>query len=84
VKVTLVREVDYDGHKIGRSWRIAVCATPEATARLLEMFTQPRQYADGARAFIRHVHRETDAEPIIGFLGPSPTFVFTEEKEFHQ
>jgi hypothetical protein len=78
--VLVVREVDYDGGKIGRCWRFCVCANKDAAGRVIELFTKPISYRDGERKFEPHVHRE-DRETIIGYRGPIPTFVYIEEKE---
>jgi hypothetical protein len=83
MKVTLVYEVDYDEHMLGRAWRVEVCSTPDAVGRIIELFTKPRDYHDGPRPFVPHVHRE-DRLVLIGYRGPGPTFVYTVEKEVHE
>jgi len=80
MKVFVVQEVDYDGHRIGRCWRMVVCANTEAAGGAVELFTKPKSYADGLRKFEPWVHRE-EGETIIGYLGPNPTFVYISEKE---
>ena len=84
MKVFIVQEVDYDGHKIGRCWRFCVCSNPEAVGRVIELFTKPVKYKDGERPFVAHVHRDNDSrDTITGYLGPIPTFVYVTEKEIH-
>lgn len=80
MNVIIVREVDYDGWKLGRCWKMCVCATKEAAGHAVEVYTKPISYHDGLRKFEPHVHRE-DRETIIGYRGPGPTFVYVEEKE---
>ena len=85
MKVNIVQEVSYDGGKIGRTWRNIVCEPGEATARILELLTKPREFYDHktkkqtlVKEYVRHVHREPDWEPIIGYLCDG-IFVFITE-----
>lgn len=81
MKVIVVREVNYDGGKIGRCWRMCVCRSYEAAAGVVELFTKPVSYADGERKFESHVHREGLGTTIIGFRGPASTFVYYNEQD---
>lgn len=76
----VVMEVDYDGGRLGRCWRLSVCADKEAAQRVVEQFTKPIHYHDGERCFEPHVHHDRMGT-IHGYRGPVPTFVYVEEKE---
>lgn len=79
----MVYEVDYDGWKIGKVWRFAVCANQNAVCSIVKLYTKPREHKDGLREYVAHVHKfdDCDYKSICGWRGPTPTFVYTEERD---
>ena len=78
----MVYEVDYDGWKIGKIWRFAVCANQNAVCSMVKHFTKPREHKCGLREYVVHIHETDDnSDNILGWRSPTGTFVYTEERE---
>ncbi len=82
-KIFVVQEVDYDGHRIGRCYRMALCETMTGVEKMIKAFTLPVVYHDGTRKFMKHTHNGKQGS-IEGYLGPLPTFVYFTTADLHE